>query len=274
MGTKHVKVVLVPGKETVLSDKLPKFVEQPTMQEYMRNRLKDKIDNSDEVVVDLRDVLKEHSDEYIYYRTDHHWTTEGAKYAYDYIMESFENGSDGVNAAEAESGDDGRADEGKAGSEGDYKIETVTTSFYGTAYNKVHLKVKADSIDKYVIDEAENAEVTISDSGEETKGLKMYYPDKLETADKYEYFLNGNFSEVHIDTTKDDGSTLVMIKDSYSNSLVPFFCQDYDHIYMIDLRYANSSVFDTLEKVGAFRELIIVYNEEKFMQDRHQYYLS
>nr|MCR5624764.1 hypothetical protein [Lachnospiraceae bacterium] len=130
------------------------------------------------------------------------------------------------------------------------------------------------TIEKYNIESAENAKVTIDDSGDIKENQTLYYPDKLKTADKYEYFLSGNYSQVLIDTDKDDDSTLVMVKDSYSNALVPFFCNDYDKIYMIDLRYTNSSIFDNLEKIGSFTDFIFVYNEEKYMQDGHQYYLE
>ncbi|MCR5625451.1 MAG: hypothetical protein K6G11_09510, partial [Lachnospiraceae bacterium] len=114
LGTKHVKIILVPGKETVLSDKLPMFVELPTMQEYMEKRLCDKVNDSENVVINLKEPLKKHSDEYIYYRTDHHWTSLGAKYAYEEIMKSLgKKGTDGQAAGEEGDSDTSSPDEDK-----------------------------------------------------------------------------------------------------------------------------------------------------------------
>ncbi|MCR5587446.1 MAG: hypothetical protein K6F77_07935 [Lachnospiraceae bacterium] len=256
MGAEHIRIALVPGKEEVLSDYLPPFVERGTKQDYLLKKLDSKINDSDQIVLDLTDELKKHQDEEIYYRTDHHWTTKGASIGYEEIMKSL-----------------GREDEAKT----DYDVESVTKDFYGTSYNKIHVKLKADSIEKYEIPEAEDVKVIIDDSGEESDG-ELFVEEALDGADKYEYFLGGNYSGVEIDTNrgtkKKDMKTLVLIKDSYSNCLVPFFTANYDRIFMIDLRYANSSIFDKLEKIEKFDDIVFVYNKEKFMQDGHQYYLS
>ena len=68
--------------------------------------------------------------------------------------------------------------------------------------------------------------------------------------------------------------TLLIVKDSYSNSLVPFLCSDYGTIIMVDLRYVNSSIYDYLPEGTMPDDVIIAYNEEKFMQDTHQMYLK
>ncbi len=298
IGTKHVKVVLVPGKARALKSKLPMFSSKCSMQEYMEKKLAKKINDSDSVIINLLEPLKKHDDEYIYYRTDHHWTALGAAYGYEEIKNSLgvkgtddtregmnsdsdtdkNKKSDSDSSSENEKKKDSKSDKsGKSDlitKPDGFKYVKLADDFYGTTYNKIHLKVEADVIEKPDIEAAEKADVTINDSGEITKGKTMYYPEKLKTADKYEYFLSGNYSQVIIDTPKDDGSTLIMVKDSYSNALVPYLCQDYDYIYMIDLRYANSSIFDTLQSVERFDDILLVYNEEKFMQDRHQYYLQ
>ena len=80
LGESHVKVMLVPTAFDTLSDKLPSFAtgfDQQAMREQAYALL------PDSAIVDVSGVLKSHATEYIYYRTDHHWTTLGAYYAYE-----------------------------------------------------------------------------------------------------------------------------------------------------------------------------------------------
>ncbi|MEE3461253.1 MAG: DHHW family protein, partial [Lachnospiraceae bacterium] len=158
------------------------------------------------------------------------------------------------------------------------EFRKVTDDFLGTDYNRIHYYKKKDVIERAEIPEADNASAVINDSGDMTLMDSIYDDSALNTADKYNYFLSGNFSAITIktacrDTEKKD-KTLVLIKDSYSNSLVPFLCQDYGTIVMIDLRYANSSVFDYLNELESMDDLLIVYNYDKFMRDTHQYLLQ
>ena len=85
MGSKNVKVVLIPNKESVLTDKMPKYAlvsdDNIKMKAMLWESLKDK-----NQIVDLTKSLKKHKDEYIYYKTDHHWTSLGAKYGYEAMM--------------------------------------------------------------------------------------------------------------------------------------------------------------------------------------------
>ena len=204
---------------------------------------------ADQMVIDLRSVLEEHKSEYIYYLTDHHWTTRGAAYAYQTLFPAAGNIVDG-------------------------KTETVAESFLGTDYNKIHYYKNKDKIMRYVIPEADTARMTINDSGDRSQHDSIYEKKALSTSDKYNYFLSGNYSAIEVDTNAKNDKTLVIIKDSYTNSLLPFLCREYKKIIMIDLRYVNSSVYDYIPEGVKPDDFLIVYNEEKFMQDTHQMYLK
>ncbi|MEE3468673.1 MAG: DHHW family protein [Eubacterium sp.] len=204
---------------------------------------------AEHMVLDLRPVLEAHKTEDIYYLTDHHWTTLGAAYAYAAMQET---------AAETITG---------------IPTETVTDDFLGTDYNRIHYYRKKDTIRQYTIPEADRATVEINDSGDVSQRDSIYDKDALQTADKYNYFFSGNYSAVTVHTGANNGKTMLMIKDSFSNSLVPFLCRDYQTIIMVDLRYVNSSIYDYLPEGKAPDDVWIVYNEEKFMQDTHQGYL-
>ncbi|MCR4717885.1 MAG: hypothetical protein K5656_11975 [Lachnospiraceae bacterium] len=244
LGYDHVKCVTIPSKITIYDDYLPANAVTSTRQTYMKKTLISKLDKPDETYIDLTDALKEHKDEYIYYRTDHHWTSLGAAYAYQAIT----------------------------GGSIDYDSEVVADDFYGTDYNKVHLASKADEITKYNIPAADSTLVDIPTENKTNEPL--YHEDALKTHDKYTYFLNGNYQQLLLHTGTKNGKTLILIKDSYSNSLVPFLANDYETILMIDLRYATEGVLSYVEKLGSFDDFMIIYNEEKFMKDSHQDFLE
>ena len=202
--------------------------------------------NAHDMVIDLTDTFSAHKDEYIYYMTDHHWTSLGAKYAYMKYM----------NISDVQT-----------------SYATVSEDFLGTDYNRIHYYKKYDVIDRYNISEAETATMQINDSGDVRQFDHIYDDDALKTRDKYNYFLRGNYSQITIKTNAGSGKTLLIIKDSFANSMIPFLCAEYEKIIIVDPRYINSGVLNNIndEKPD---DILILYNTEKFMQDTHQMYLE
>ena len=85
VGLEHTSVMLVPTASEVLSDKLPEFAEGMLYdQKELLRRAEEQV--GDEAWIDVQSVLDQHKDEYIFYRTDHHWTMTGAFYAYQQWM--------------------------------------------------------------------------------------------------------------------------------------------------------------------------------------------
>ena len=163
----------------------------------------------------------------IYYRTDHHWTSLGAYYAYD-ILYSFlpEDIADPFTKSILQ----------------DFKKETVTSDFYGTSYSSSGASwVTPDSIDLYRFEGDETIPVTVVDTGDVYEGL--YRKEFLGVRDKYSVFLGENAGRV--DIGYGDRPTIMMIKDSFAQSLVPFFAEKYD-IIMIDPRYYSDSIYRTV----------------------------
>ena len=83
MYDQEITFSLVPNAYAVLEDKVP-YAFPGINQEEETQRIYQELSQTDEqlTTIDFTEVLKEHQDEYIYYRTDHHWTTLGAYYAY------------------------------------------------------------------------------------------------------------------------------------------------------------------------------------------------
>lgn len=250
LGPDKIRIALVPSKISVLQNKLPKFVRKSTMNDYMKSLLKSKLKNK-EVLIDLKEVLMKHRNEYIYYKTDHHWTTLGAEYGYEALMDSMDEEKCVV-----------------------IKEQTVCSDFRGTTFNKIHYSPSKDTIKKCEIESAKDCTLVYDISGEKKEANSLYDEEALKTEDKYNYFLGGNFGVIQIHTGCTNGKTLVLVKDSFANCMIPHLTFNYENIVAIDLRYLNSSIFDTLNELEQIDGVIFLFNEEKFMQDNHLWLLE
>lgn len=239
-GNKNVKVVLIPNKENVLTDKMPKYApisdDNIKMKSMLWDSLKDK-----KMLVDLTKDLQKHKDEYIYYKTDHHWTSLGAKYGYEAMMDAM----------------------GEKKIQGE-KPKVVTDDFLGTTYNKIHYAPQKDLITKYIINTAESSKV---DCEENTDITDLYYEEALKKEDKYEYFMGGNYGVMKIHTGCKNGKTLVLIKDSFANSIVPFLTSNYENIVMADPRYLDDSIMNVIDEIKKIDKIVVLFNEEKFINN-------
>ena len=192
---------------------------------------------------DIAAALLSHKDEYIFYRTDHHWTSLGAYYGYGALCEEL-----GLDAAPITV----------------YKKSVLSEDFNGTLYSLSGARwEKPDEIDAYV--PSDHITVLRYDKAEpETGGL--YYYENLTVKDKYKVFLGGNAPRVVIKTTHSDAPSLLLIRDSYSDSLAPFLTAHYGEIHMLDLRYFKSGVSQYIEE-NDIDEVLVIYGLKKFSED-------
>ncbi len=242
-GSEHVDFLTVPSKACALPDLLPAWAEGYP-EEEITEALCD-LPDEPEIYLDLTETLQEHQDEYIYYRTDHHWTTLGAYYAFAAFAER-----KGYETPALDS----------------YEIEVAADDFYGTTYNKLHQDVEPDTVKLYHSEAEEGVTVDMDDG--ETVSDSFYFFNELEESDKYRIFFSGNTEKIVITTGADTGRTLLMLKDSYANCFVPFLAGEYDTIILYDLRYAGDTVDVLLDEYGdELTDVLVLYNVEKFMED-------
>lgn len=235
--------MLVPNSIEILKEKLP--LDAPVQSElsYM-NEIKNDLDK-DVKFIDVYNELASKKEEYIYYKTDHHWTTDGAYYAYEKFCEEA-----------------GIIKKKKS----EYDIETISKDFYGTSYSKAGFKdINPDTIKLYIPKDKENYKVEYSDS--KIEGNKLYSMDNLNKKDKYAVFFGGNHPLVKITTGVKNNKKLLVIKDSYANSFVPFLTAAYNEIYMVDLRYYEDSVTE-LAKRSEINNILFLYNVSTFAEDK------
>lgn len=236
----HMTVMVVPNAVDILSDKLPPFAAPYDQEEYL-GKIRDVLPAG--VWFDTSSVLRSHSDEEIYYRTDHHWKTLAAFYVYQEWAES--QGFDPVQSS-------------------DYEIETVTQDFEGTIQSKLGIDAQKDSIELYK--QRDDIFYTVQKGDSQEIGYSVYDRTALETKSKYDIFFGGNHALVKIGTRAGTGRRILVIKDSYAHCFVPFLLEEFDEIDMLDIRYYNQKVSDLIAN-GNYTDLLFLYNASGFAED-------
>ena len=234
-----VSFMLAPSASVVYSDVLPASVPLANENGYLDEIFAITGENAQNF--DLRDTFSAHKDEYIFYRTDHHWTTYGAYLAYQDFCEQYQLTPFDTNAHES----------------------VEVPDFYGTSYSSSRLwNTVPDVLTYYPLDNPMTVEVKGELSADMQTDGTMYNTAALETRDKYSCFLWGNngYSTIEGNGT---GSILV-VKDSYGNSFTPFLTENYAKIGVIDLRYWPSNIEDLANE---YDQILILHNFQSFYQD-------
>lgn len=174
----------------------------------------------------------------LYYHTDHHWTTHGAYVGYQAYCDAA-----GLSPIP----------------EADFQKTCVTTDFHGTIFSKLHdSTVPGDAITLYE-NPANQLTVSYPDTGEVTDTL--YNRDYLAQKDKYSVFLNNLHPLVEITNARADSDRqLVLIKDSYANSMVPFLVHHYQKIYVFDTRYYRFGPSSFINEHPEVTDVLLLYN--------------
>ena len=164
----------------------------------------------------------------VWYKTDHHWTTEGAFLAYSEILNK---------VGESPFGKD------------HFTIDRVSTDFFGTSHSRVGgIWGQADCIDLYRYEGDKNFSLSIPQSKITKKGF--YYFDALESKDKYSVFMGGNYGFMSVTKDGEDRKELLLIKDSYANSVIPFLAIHYD-LTVIDPRYFTGDITEHIQNADS-----------------------
>ena len=93
----------------------------------------------------------------------------------------------------------------------------------------------------------------------------------LEKKDKYELFLGGNYAKAVLRTGVENGKHLLLVKDSFANSLVPFLCGDYETITMVDLRYCREKIQPLADEAD---DVLVLYEITNFAADGNLFKLN
>lgn len=218
----------------------------PSKYKDMSNSEKESIDNiykgmdKNVKTIDAYSELEKHKDEYIYFNTDHHWTSLGAYYAYTAFAK--EAGFTPINLKEYEK----------------FKVG----GFLGTLYTQTKdnkLKNNPDTVDYYKI--PYDYQVYRYEENDMDNPLKSsLYADYAEGVNAYSVFLHGDFPEIKIENknAKSD-KKIVVVKESYGNAFVPFLVPDYKEVIVIDSRYYDGSL-NQLVKDNGINQVLFINN--------------
>ena len=190
--------------------------------------------------IDVYSYLEGRDD--IYFNTDHHWNSRGSYLGYQAYCESKGQKAYG------------------------YSFTEVSDDFRGTLYSRSGM-FNSEPDRLYTINELQDADLDITVDGKEYNSL--FFDSHLDEKDEYSYYLDGNHSLVEIENRQlDDGSSLLLIKDSYAHIFVPYLVNDYQRIYMVDLRFYRQPVSELVSEYG-IEDVLMLYNIESFTSDRN-----
>lgn len=232
---KNCHILLAPTPAYVLSDKLPKnsgFFDCAARFDTARDTLSD-------TLIEAESIWRVDDP---YYHTDHHWTAQGAYAAYT----------------------DWCAATGHTVKE--YPLSAVSNSFRGTLYSKVLLPdsvYDTVSIAKDVTVRSMDCDGTVLDS--------VYDLNALNEKDHYKVYMGGNHAKTVIETGNTTGKSLLIVKDSFANSFIPYLAAEYDTITVLDLRYCREKV---QELADGCTDILVLYELTNFASDGNLYKLN
>lgn len=185
--------------------------------------------NSDVGKCYIYNLLHQHRDEYIYFRTDHHWTALGAYYAYTAFMTQL-----GKNA---------------------YSLDSFKEHNMGAFVGSYYTQTRVSSLNS-------NPDNLIAYEPFSTNSLKMINKDnqyidynivtdvsRWNNTSKYSAFIGGDNAYTEINNPNvTDGSSVLVIKESFGNAMVPFLVENFQNVYVIDYRYYKDSVSELIDK--------------------------
>ncbi|MGN1305015.1 MAG: DHHW family protein [Oscillospiraceae bacterium] len=192
----------------------------------------------DVIPIDAYSKIAEHTDEYIYLRTDHHWAPLGAYYAYTAFCEALGMEYHPIT---------------------DY-TEKVKQGFVGSLYgytNDITLANAPEEFHYFLPPDVTYSVQTYNYATLAPKKGGALFHEYVEGANCYGMFLGADAIHTKITTSTQNGRKIVVFKESYGNAFVPFLVNNFEQIYVIDIRYFGTNAVDYIKKIGATDVLFI-----------------
>ena len=252
-------VMLVPPPGRILKDKLPAHASlydadamyktaAETLQGAKLLDIRPELQRARKADKGTKDNGKKEKETQVYYRTDHHWTQYGAYVGYRAYCESVGT---------------------KTASYASFGIQNISDDFYGTLYSKaLDRDAVPDTIE--IPEKLPEAEITCDGQTRDD----VYDMTKKDQKDKYAVYFGGNYGEVEIKIKNPDNDrTLLIVKDSFANSLLPYLAESYQEIHVFDPRYNRMPISQYAQQCGA-DEILVLYQTANFAEDANVGLLS
>lgn len=189
--------------------------------------------------VSIFDTLKAHANEYLYFRTDHHWTQLGAYYGYVEFCKA--RGFEPVALDQFD-----RAD-----------YTGYLGSFY-TATNSAALAANPDTVEAYIPRADVNLSFTQTDGQTVESWPLIADGEQYDTTSKYIAYCAGDqpYEEI-VNNDMAEGPSIVVVKESFGNCFLPFLVNHYKNVYVVDYRSYTGTVTDLVNSTGATDVLLL-----------------
>lgn len=200
----------------------------PKKYQSLSNSQKDSIDyiysmlSPSVITIDAYSELKEHKNEYVYFRTDHHWTPLGAYYGYEAFCKAMN--FEPVPLADME--------------------KKTKENFVGSLYRITQepaLKQNPDHMDYYIVPKELECYYYKKES-QNTPVPAELYVEYAEGVNTYSLFMGGDWPLFEINSNAGMGRSILVVKESFGNALIPFLANHYDKVYVVDQRYFKKNL--------------------------------
>lgn len=231
--------IAVPSSDGIYSNLLPEYIPDDFQSEQIQNfydRLSPGIRK-----INAFNILKNFSDEYIYYRTDTKWTAYGAYCVYRTAIQKL-----GFIPVAYDK----------------FTIEHVTSDFKGNLYNISQCDIaKNDFIDIYYSDSINIQSITAYDENLNQSSRSLYDKSFLNSRYMYNIYLGEDAPALKIKTSVNNNKKLMVIKDSCADCFIPFLTQHYSEITVISADYSGFSFTDYFN-VNSYEQILFVCSAE------------
>lgn len=234
--------VLTPNSSYIYKELLPYNVQLPNQSKQI-NIIFSTLKSEELKKLNATDILIKAKQDgtQLFYKTDHHWTTRAAYCVFECILKEW-----GIKKTE-------------------YVFHPVTDVFEGTLSGKAGISGTKDIIEICVPEKSEGS-YTVNYESKQIKTASLFDKSKLEQKNKYEVFIGGNFDKVVIDTVRQNEKSLLIIKDSYANCMIPMFTPYFSKIVVVDPRYLTDSMEAIMQETD-FTHILFLYNLNTFLGD-------
>ena len=235
--------ILAPNSTEIIPELLPVFLncdQRQSQIDSFYNLIKDKY-----TCIDSYTPLLEYDNRSdLYFKTDHHWTSEAAKLVFVNFAEKAELDTDNVK----------------------YRNFILSKNFSGTLASSSGIKNTTDNLIAVVPEDIKGSFI-VHNYDTQAKKTTFFDSDKLETKNQYEVFFGGNFSRIRIYTENVNGRNLLIFKDSYANCFIPLLIPYYENIIIVDPRYYSGNIEDIMSDYN-YSDVLFLYNTD--FLTRHQ----
>ncbi|MDI9215551.1 DHHW family protein [Clostridium tertium] len=239
ISNNNVNFMIIPSSYTIYKDYLPYGINLVDQEFYINNIYNYLSNYNNTKTISLIDIFKENNDKYIYYKTDHHWTSFGSYLAYSEFVKNNNLSLVDINNLN----------------------KHEVNNFYGTYFSKSkNFNAESDLITYYDV-----PNLSVSIDGVPVDNINDN--SKWSSSDKYSAFLRGNNGLTIIQNNNiSNNNKILVLKDSFGNSFIQYLVNNYKEVYVVDLRGFIGS-FNEFFKSNKFDDILIMYNFINLAED-------